>query len=385
MVTRTQDDILSMVERWVRHELPIINRGTEAHGDVQFVIARCQLYVEALAHATRETRDPETALRLLQLLAFAVSSVERHMQAMGGDPGEGVAALSVTGLLLRLGETADHAPRDSHETYWLQNRGDMPLTFTGSSREAGLIRLMRDVQHLNAQSAADLRPVCAGDMSITTQTAIEAMEFAARRNEHLTMQLHSFLAPTVKNCARSAMNFDVFAMTLHMYLCDYPVGVQMWPAPDPANIPGPMEMELVIGLADEQRCDMIRRRMQRLLPDDRARMQSAMQMPSLASCMAGAVGLTEDELSVMTNRQAAEHMSSHAGVPNALKAYAQLVNAAQTSGAYLGVIREHLETGRPASPAMGNRMPGPFDTLPQVVEMRRPHPSVSRLLAAANG
>lgn len=389
MATQTHDDIISMVERWIRHELPLINRGTEAHGDVRFVIGRCQIHVEAIAHAARDTRDPETAMRLLQLLAFAVSSVERHMQIAGNAPGDGVSALQAGRLLMNLADLAEHPPRDSHETYWLQNRGDMPLTFTGLSQESVLIRIMNEMQHLYAISVAGLRPVCAGELSISSRSAIEAMEFAAGSIERITLLLHSFLAPAMENRPRSAMQFEVFSMTLGMYLCDYPVGAQTWLAPDPANISGPMELDLAIGLSEERRREMIRRRMVQMNAGDRGRVMAAMQQSSLAARMAEAAGLTEEELGRMPDREVAAHMSLRPCLLGALKSYAHLANSADTSASYLEVVHDHLGRAPSAiSMAMSNmrtlvQRVDQFDTMPQPPDVRTSDPTVRRLLAAA--
>jgi len=386
MSTETQTDIVSMVERWIRHELPLLNRSAEAHGEVQFLMKSCEIRIDAIAHAARDVRDPDDALKLLQLLAFAVSSVERHLQAAGAAPGDGVHALRVTPMLLRLSEIAGHAPRDSQYTYWLRNQGDTPLTFTGSCEETMFIRVMNEMHHLQSVSVGMLRPLCNGDVPITSRMSVEAIEFAAANHDRLTMLLYSMLHPAERR--RSAIRFEMFAMHLGTYLSDYPVGMQTYLGPDPSTMPAAIEMDLVVGPRTGYAED-VRQRMPLFMRDDRERLEGAMKQRSLAIRIAEAAGLTEQDLLTLPADRIADHIALQPWLLGALKSFAHLASAVATSGSYFSVVRNLFQ---PATSPFRDALTGArtlaqpidFDTLPQVVAFERNHPAVERLVAVAS-
>jgi hypothetical protein len=389
MINTTRDDIFSMLERWDRHEMTMLNRNTEANGDVRFLIGRCQIPMEAAAHAAREIRDPKMAMRLLQLTSFAVSSVERHLQRAGEAPGEGVMALRATPVLEQLGEIAGHAPRDSHYTYWLLNDGGTPLTFTGSTYEIALVRTMSSMHDLQSKAVAALRPICRGDLSMTSATAVEAMEYAAANLDQLTMRLHTLLAAPPEDRARSMMELEMLAMTLATYLCTYPVGMQTWTGPDPANMPAAMQLDLAIGPPCDGYEEMLRARMPQLMDDDRMALEMSMKQPSLAMRLLEAAELSESALMTMPDQMLAGYIRFRPCLRPALRAYTHLVNAAETSASYISVVQDHLRPARKTMDVTFDKMKtlvqrvDRYATMPQPKERRTTHPTVCRLLAAA--
>lgn len=387
MMSETHTHIIEMVERWIRHELPILNRGTEAHGDVRFILSSCRVRVEAIAHAASGVRDPETAMHLLQLLAFAVSSTERHLRAAGAVPGTGVEALEATAVLVYLGEVAGHMPRDSHETYWLRNQGERPLLFLGASEEARLLRIMGETHHRQSVSAGMLRPICAGDVRVAERMAIDSIELAAQYHDDITVSLHTMLAPSPH---RMGAPFELTTMMLRPYLAAYPIGIQTYPGPDPANLPGAMEMETLIGQRSGW-CDQLRERMPFLMRETQTRIEAATKLPSLTARVIEAAELTEERMAAMSDEQLAAHLERQPWMRDVLAAYAHLVNAVETSASYFSVIEEQL---RPAQPQPASIVSGTktlaqrerYDTQPQVLPFRGTGSAARRLMKArSNG
>lgn len=386
MIPSTLEDILAMAERFDRSELPIWNRGTEAHGDVQSLIQRCQIHVEAIALAALDVHDPRVAMRLLQLLGFAVTSVERHLQAAGAAPGGGVRVLRAASTLVRLGEAAGHLPRDSQYTYWLQSPVMPPITFTGAAQESKLIRTLSEMRHQQSLALAAIRPLCAGD-TVSSGTGVEAMEFAASSYDQATMRLHAFLAPSVD--PNMAAQFDVVARTMAMYLCEYPVGMTMYAAPDPMHIPDGMEMDLRVD-RHESSAEMLRERMPWLMAKDRARIEAALQQPSLTMRIAETLGMTMRDLEEIPERCIAIRMSSRPGLQRMFAAFAHLTNAVETTTSYFAAI---CKTVKPAPVeaeitvsnirTLAQRV-DLYKTIPQAVEIRPHYPMAVRLLAAAS-
>jgi len=385
MVSDTQSEILRMVERWIRHELAILNRGAEAHGDVHHVIASCRVYVDAIAFAARGVRDPELAMRLLQLLAFAVSSAERHVQAAGAAPGSGVNVLAAAPVLVYLGEIAEHLPRDSHYTYWLQNDSGTPLTFTGSSSEARLIRILCEMHHLQSVSAAMLRPICAGETRITERRAIDDIELAAEHHDRIVVLLHSMLAPSPQ---RNGTSFELFAKMLKSYFVDYPIGMQTYLGPDPANMPAAIEMEMLIG-PDEGRREAAQQRMPFLMRDDRTRIESAIQQPSLMMRVLDAADLNEDVLSTMSEEHFDRHIEQRPWIELLRTTFSHLIDAADTTASYFSDIEKSfrptffpLSTDISTAKTLSQRARSEYDTLPQLTETGAVRSAVRRLMKA---
>ena len=387
MSTQTQDSIGAMVERWIRHELPLINRGMDAHGDIHFLLDRCALPVEAIAHAASDVWDPRMALSLLQLLAFPVSSVERHFQMAGNAPGDGVTALRAAYTLLRLGEVAMHPPRDSQYTLWMRNSSDMPLMFIASSFESMMIRVVRESQHLYEISTAALRPMCNGDVNMTSATAIDAMEFAAGNCDRITALAHGFLAPSIRECTSPAMQFASMATSLSTYFVDYPVGVQTFPAPSLAALLGQTELNLAIGLKDDMNVEAMRRDfVPCLLAEDRTRLERALEQTSIAARLAEAAGLTENDLVKMSDADVTHHLSTKSWLLRALRAFARLSASADTSAAYMTLMKNCLRREPSSVPHEIGRMKtlvqtdDSYKTLPQ--SLSRPSNSAAYRLAA---
>jgi len=389
MSTQTHESIAAMVERWIRHELPLINRGMEAHGDIHFLLDRCALPVEAIAHAASDVWDPRMALSLLQFLAFPVSSVERHFQMAGNVPGDGVTALRASHTLLRLGEVAMHPPRDSQYTLWMGNGGDMPLMFIASSFELMMIRVVRESQHLHEISTAALRPMCNGDVNMTSATAIDAMEFAAGNCDRITALAHAFLAPSMRDCTNPAMGFASMAMALSTYFVHYPVGVQTFSAPSLGTLPGQTELDLAIGLKDDTDVEAVRRDVVPcLLTDDRTRLERAMEQTSLAARLTEAAGLTESDLVKMSDADVTRHFSAKSWLLRALRAFARLSASADTSAAYMTLMKNCLRREPSGVPHEIGRMKtlvqtdDSYKTLPQSL-FRRSNSAAYRLAAVA--
>jgi hypothetical protein len=226
---------------WTRHELPYRNRAVEEHGTVGQWLAPYRHAIARVIETAHDIHDAGIARQLLQLLGFITSSVERHLQAHGDHPGAGVHALGVEPTLVHLGHIAAHVPRDSHYTYWLDNAGEAPLTFTGSMEETAYIRIVHHTHHLHDVAAAALRPLTTGHDTHVSHPGTDAVHFALHAEERLCAIYETFLHECV------AVHGHAFALHLPPYLASYPVGGEMTHGPDAHHIASTIELDLLLG------------------------------------------------------------------------------------------------------------------------------------------
>ena len=134
------------------------------------------------------------ARRLLQLLGFVVSSIEKHCQESGQTKGDGLR--QIEGLeewLTKLGRIARHPPRDSHFTAYLWNDYDQPLMYTNHPYERFFIRSVILVNDFNHQAISQARKIAIGDLDLHHHEAAEILFKAAQICEQVRLQYRGFL------------------------------------------------------------------------------------------------------------------------------------------------------------------------------------------------
>jgi len=391
---RSRDEAISALATWIRYELPKLNMEVEGADDFSILVTRftplCR-GVEALLRGNGTS--PVAARRLLQLLAFGVSSVERHSQWCRNQPGEGVKLLGVDELLEALGTLAEQPPRDTYGSYWLNNGGSAPLTFTGSYQEVLFNRVVNDTEAAHRGSANALTPLCLGQVSLDSPEAVDATEFAILNHERLSAAFKGFMKPSVDRPSEWAMTAEFFAYKMRTYLMAFPVGGVVWSGPNAANIPGQALCDFAIGTVDDEYRATIRSRFPLLHRSDREELDRAMTAPSLLDRTLERVGLTIPQLVAVPTGELTARFTAQPRLIPFLSAYAELVKAAgQLSATHFALIHNYLRrTADRTAPDIAARLPVPLDKgtgtmrhddTRRIMEMRKNHPYVSRLTAA---
>lgn len=391
MRNATPQEILQMTETWTRFELPAINRQIEGRDDVKVLIDRLKPLCDLAATLINRPIDNVLAARLLQCLAFGVSSVERHMQWSGHEPGEGVLALGATGLLLHLARLADQPPRDTYRTYWLDNPGAV-LTFTGSYQEAMFNRIVNETETLHAASAAALRRICNGEVPFESEDAIDAMEIAIINQERLTLLFKSFMERAIDRPQEWAMTPEFFAFSMRTYLCTYPVGDTPWGGPNAANIPGQVRLDYAIGTVDDDYRNTVLNRFPLLHEKDRLAVADAMAQPSLVERVLETIGVKTADLAGIPDGDLVPRFRERSACLLSLDAFGELIKAAaDLSATHFSLIHNYLRRqAKVVSPEIETKLPVKLgsgtghmdhDATFRIMNMRKNHPIVRRVVA----
>jgi hypothetical protein len=393
MKSFTPEETLEAIETWTRFELPMINRQIEGKDSAELLIERLKPLCELAAPLLQRPMTGEFAARMLQCLAFGVSSLERHMQWSGHEPGEGVLALGVTDLLLYLGRLADQPPRDTYGSYWLSNPGPAPLTFTGSYQEAMFHRIVNETEALHEASVNALRPICDGTLPFASEEAVDAIELAILNHEKLTAQFKSFMQPAVDRPREWAMTKVFFAFSMRTYLCTYPIGGVSWTGPNAANIPGQALLDFTVGTVDDEYRQTILGRFPLLHERDRAAIRAAMDRPSVLDRVLETIGLQASDLSEIPEGELVPRFLARRDCMPSLAAFCELVkSAAHLSATHFALIHNYLRRmAEEASPEVRAKLPVKLDHGTgnmehdgtwRIFQMRQEHSIATRVVAA---
>jgi Domain of unknown function (DUF1864) len=393
MKSFSPEEILEFLETWTRFELPMINRQLEGKDAAELLIERLRPLCDLAAPLAGRPMNAEFAARMLQCLAFGVSSVERHMQWSGHKPGDGVLALGVTDLLLHLGRVAGQPPRDSYRSYWLANPGPAPLTFTGSYQEAMFHRIVNETEALHQASVAALRPICDGTVPFASEAAVDAMEKAILHHEKLTAMFKSFMLPAVDRPKEWAMTKTFFALSMRTYLCSYPIASVEWSGPNAANIPGQALLDFAIGTVDDEYRATVRSRFELLHERDRAEILAAMDRPSVLDRVLETIGLQAADLGDIQEGDLVPRFLARRDCMPSLAAFCELVKAAaHLSATHFALIHNYLRRmAQETPPEVRAKLPVKLDHgtgnmehdgTRRIMEMRKEHPIATRVVAA---
>jgi Domain of unknown function (DUF1864) len=294
-------DWLALTAARLRAEMPVMNNQVHSlrSGYVQLVTwARTStdeavrlLGVEGEC-AAEVMGDPETAMRVLALLGFFVSSVEKAVQELGLPPGAGLAMLpGVEGCLLALGRLAQHPPRDTHYTYWLLNRGPNPITFTGDRQETKFNEVVNLTDDRNLESLDAMRPICEGTVDIFSPEAAERLWLVARNNRIVYESFRSIMArdPTT---GRRAIEPHFFMTIMRVYLATYPVGGVDWGGVNAANLMSAMAMDYALGTFEPWYGGVLATRWRYMTLQDQEALEATMERRSAAGLIVERIGLT---------------------------------------------------------------------------------------------
>ncbi|CBS88089.1 monodechloroaminopyrrolnitrin synthase PrnB family protein [Azospirillum lipoferum] len=361
---RQAEKALRELEAFLRR-LPLLNRGVE-YGTVSFSMSLLER--EVAAHIDPQIIGPivysghvdqELALRYLGLLGFAVSSLERHAQGAGRPAGSALAAMpGVERCLLELGRIANHPPRDSHYTYWLNNNSDDPLTFTGETGEKFFNFAVNQTDLLLGNAADYLLDIRIGALSLRDPQAVLCIEEAAASIAILRRVYLDYRRPVEGGTGARMTPLDFNRM--RNYLLPYPVGGMMHSGPNATNVAAYPRVDLAIGWADEAFCATIAQRLSHMNDRDAALVRRDLGLPSLAERLLDLIGLRTEKGVSPTIEQLIDHIrQSGSDGRKVAHAYSLLVKEAHAlSALHWGHISHYLVHGGKTIPAeMAATMP----------------------------
>lgn len=338
---------LARFERRLATELPRWNNGVESgaiRADDLITFARNvtdEIVGEAAPRVTMI--DRETALKVIQLLGFVVSSVERHFLVLGRARGEGLALLpGVEALLVASAPRAQHPPRDQHDTYWYRNTGPEPLTFTGHPGEVLFNRVVNLTRELQLASCDALRPICRGDVSVTDPVARQALAFVAENTAHLHDAMASFKAKA--EAGEWKLPIRVFTERMRTYLVAYPIEGTIWEGPNATNVAPAAQIDFLVGTVDDEYRDTVRGRFRYMADEEREALKADMELRSVGDALLERLGLTAHDIETLEVKQLAGHIAAQPlEMVSVLGAYADVIDAAGSlSGLHFGHINRYL-------------------------------------------
>ncbi len=392
------DPFLNRFEQWVRDKLPVLNSRIE-----DGVVPLSDLIADFLPHL-HELQDrifPHVEYmthleiqRLLQLLGFVASSVEKHSQDCSLAPGIGLAKLpEVEDMLVQLGRMAGHPPRDSHYTYWKWNRAETPLTFTGNPQEMFFNRVVNRTDDLHSASCNALRPICEGHVVITSPEAIEAILLAAHNMNLLHADFLSFM--TRGDNGQRNMEPQFFMKRMRTYLPTYPIQEVIWGGVNAANLASQMQVDYLIGTVNGPYAEVVRGRWRYLTEEDQNALAYDMVLPSVGTLLLQQLHLQPDQvLKTDLGELTAYVKGQPVEVQQVLSAYRKLIMAsARLTAMHWTLIQNYLI--KPAASLsdedLANMVVRPdkgtggmdHEDTKAIMRMRREHQVIGKLIETA--
>lgn len=385
---------ISLLRDFVQSELPIINSAIEGGtAGPHELVSRLRPILAAVREEAKAAMplERQPARRLLQLLGFAISSVERHFQAAGEEPGTGKGLLGpLDEFLIRLAHFGKHPPRDSDTTYWYLN-DPCTFTFTGDLQEAHFNRIVNLQRRVQSAACHLLRPICAGILPVSSPDAVLSMSRAAEGLEQLLEGYRSFTEPVNGGYRFSP---DFFMRRMRTYLVGYPIGGRLWSGPNAANLAANMSLDYLTGVTAPEYAEVVKSRWCYLVKEDQDELEADMRSVSLSERVVQAAGLNFGLVSDSTPEDLARHISGQPiEIDNMLNAFRDIMSPlTQATGIHFRLIKDYLiRNAEKLSPEEYDALPIKPDKgtgemahaqTRRIMEMRRKHPIVSKLLAA---
>lgn len=383
-------------EDWTRVTVPSMNNAIEAgKKDVEE-------FVSALRPWFRHMRmnllpifyrqDCNVARKLIQLIGFNISSIERHYQAQGCEPGTGLGRLpGIEDVLGRLSRIAHHPPRDSHYTYWLWNDGNNPLTFTGESQEVFFHYAVTQTDQLHSETCRLLRPICRGEQPLSSPESVTSLRMAEHNMLNLWQIFRSFMAKS-ETTNQKNMEPWFFMTRMRTYLPAYPVNGVEWGGVNAANLASQMQADYLIGTVNDEYAAIVKDRVRYLTKEDKQALEADMSLPSIAQMLLVDMNITARDVEVCSNQELACHVTNQPViVREAFAAYAGLIKAVSHLTAihwaliqnYLvkpsGQLTEGERQQLAVKPDAGTGGKTHEETK-AIMEMRRRHPIIGKLI-----
>ncbi len=387
---------LERFRSWAKIELPLINGQIEAgyQAPATLEVALTEWIRPLPIDSADFICDRWEARQLIQLLAFGISSLEKHLRERGEPAGVVFQRIPEAEFLLAyLAEMACHPPRDSHYTYWLWNTEVPMLSFTGDPQENYFNDAVNITHHLQSVSFELLAPICEGTLSLTHPTAIEALRQAAHNTEVIYEAYRGFMSKDEQGHRR--MEPDFFMKRMRTYLPTYPIQETEWSGVNAANLAVQMGMDYRIGTVKPDYRETVQARMMYLTQEDQQLIATTLELPSLADIFYQRLRIHPVQIGELSQAALKPILQSQpAALHTALSAYADLVMAAaRLTSMHWALIQNYLikpaqhltEVERRHMAVDPHAGTGGSDhqKTAAIMHMRREHPAVWTLVRAA--
>jgi hypothetical protein len=347
-----------------------------------------------LGEITPETFTKDLARKAIQLIGFAVSSLERHFRSEGAASGSTFQLFNgLEPLLVHLSKIAEHPPRDTHYTYWLWNKGEQPLTFTGDSQEIFFNHAVNHTDELHTASCESLRPICEGNVQVDATEGLEAIQQAAENNLILHEHFRSFMAKDEVHNHR-AVEPAFFMKRMRTYLPTYQIGGAEWTGVNAANLAAQMQLDYLVGVVVKDYKQTVESRLAYLTDEDRIALIYDLSLRSVGQLLLDKLQISVENLAQQDTFALTAHLFTLSRkLQRALIAYKDLVNACgRLSAIHWALIQNYLikEAARlspeeklklAVSPDQGTGGKTHAQT-EAIMRMRRQHPVLGLLTTA---
>jgi hypothetical protein len=346
---------IARIKDGLRQQLPRINKAAErlhltpeaVYGPLIDIIITLKMILDARL----DSIDQPTARKALQVIAFPVASLEKHQQSAGGQPGDGLARVPGTGLVLaRLGKVADYPPVNSHYTCWLDQADDPdPLTFTGDAQEVFFLRVVNRQVELQGNAVKCLRPICAGDLDVGSAGAIEAFEAATQSIAELYLGHYVYFTRRGPD-GRPGMTGEFFRKDFRTNYVTIPILGEMWPGPNATNIKEQPCLDRVVGLNEPWYDETVRKRFRHYTRQDREVVEADLRTPSVLDRFLDRIGASTEELLRANPDEIDRRLAQQTDqFRTSLAAFKELYLAiGQVSNLHAALIKKWLNVGQPA-------------------------------------
>jgi len=392
----TDSTLLANFEDWVSNEIPNFNNAIEM-GSKQSddLMAALHPWVRRLhAEISPGSISQKEARKAIQLIGFAVSSLERHYQSEKLQVGTAILRLGVVNELLSdLSIPAKHPPRDTHYTYWLWNNGQRPLTFTGDDQEIFFNRVVNRTHELHEDSCQNLRPLCLGELDLRSTEAALAVTASSDNSLELYERFRSFMSKDETH-DRRMMEPQFFMTRMRTYLPTYPINGVTWAGVNAANLAAQMQLDYLVGVVLPEYDVTVRGRLPYLTEEDRKNLEVDMVIPSLSDRLIEELALTRESLEFLDASDLANYIFTQSvDIQRILFSYKKLVHAnAKLSAIHWALIQNYLvkaaadltaEEKAKLSVAPDRGTGGKTHAQTQaIMRMRKEHPIFGKLTAA---
>jgi hypothetical protein len=380
--------------------LPALNRAVEAGSvspqEAAEVVGGWLLpTIASLGDAAASLPQP-LARELLQLVAFLVSSAERHFQAAGEPPGSGLSHLEgAESLLMQLSGAGAHQPKDSANTYWIWNTEEPILTFTGDPQEIFFHHAVVTTDRLLTDACNTLRPIRDGNPALCSAEGISALATATQYLRDLRDLYRAFNVVNTSTGMRP-IEPEFFAVRMRSYLVSYPIGGQVWKGVNAGNLASAIAADYIIGTVTEDYEErVVDRRWPNIVVEDQVALTADMAKPSVFHGVLSVIELLPHELDKMDEGSLSKHLAQLSSEQLAVAAhYADLAEAhGKQAATHYGLIINFLERfAEGLSEEEQRRMPVrpnagtggmPHEETRLIMEMRRNHPVIGKLVRTA--
>jgi len=395
---------------FVRTDLPSLNARIDAGAEADVFIDSFDHFVRghlamdlptlfATLAVRAETFSLRNARRTLSALGFVLTSLESHYQRLGTEPGQAVRSLLAEAALLALARTAHLPPYANVDSMWLDNPvadaddpDDAPLTLTRDRGELWFHGSIKLTNRLNLAAVAVLSPLARGEVAVDSDDGWAAMRKATDDILTVRARYAAFMQPA--DAAGWPITPEFFATNYRTKLVRYPVGPQVGAAANVLHLASQAILDFTIGTTNDVYAAAVERSFPHMALDDPPKVREAMAQPCLTERVLDLLDLDRDAVAASSDADLAQRIAAGPeGVRHTVLVYRDLARAwASLSGVHWRLIDKFLirygsdnpdRRSQPVAPLNVGRSGGSLTNSLAILDMRRRHPVISKIVAAS--